>query len=464
MKKYLTALAICLTTATANAATNPFSDVPAGHWAYNAVTRLAAEGVIEGYGDGTFLGNRNITRYEMAQMLAKALAKQPQVTGASRADLDRLAAEFRAELDSLGVRVAELEKHSDMVQFSGIVRADFVRDRAYPWAWLINNNSIHDFTREDTHENSILARFEVDGAVSDKWHALARLEGYVNLTDDDTTDLSLKRIYAQGQLGNATILRLGKFGLLDSENLTNAGFIIDSDYLSGASLEFGNNIKLKLTAGRFNHNYLNLSHGAESNSAMEYIRNKWDNADYQSAELFGNAGKWSWSLGYHRLTTDMMIKSFGTEKEIIGALGVDYHFDNNWTLGLYHSHGTLPVPGDDVFSDDMEKEGYSAQITYKQANPTDAGSFGTWLAYRHLGCYSAIAPTFDGAQLGAKGLEYGLEFVPMQNLKVSFVGFWGRHIGSGDITQTARVAERWLGGHATERYTTHFLGRIEYSF
>ena len=51
MKKYLTALAICLTTATANAATNPFSDVPAGHWAYNAVTRLAAEGVIEGYGD-----------------------------------------------------------------------------------------------------------------------------------------------------------------------------------------------------------------------------------------------------------------------------------------------------------------------------------------------------------------------------------------------------------------------------
>ena len=52
------------------AAANPFSDVPADHWAYDAVTQLAADGVIEGYGDTTFRGNQNITRYEMAQMVA----------------------------------------------------------------------------------------------------------------------------------------------------------------------------------------------------------------------------------------------------------------------------------------------------------------------------------------------------------------------------------------------------------
>ena len=86
MKKSLASL---LTTAfmvgaasTSFAAANPFSDVPAGHWAYDAVTQLAADGVIEGYGDGTFLGNRNITRYEMAQMVAKALARAP--LGSSR--------------------------------------------------------------------------------------------------------------------------------------------------------------------------------------------------------------------------------------------------------------------------------------------------------------------------------------------------------------------------------------------
>ena len=44
------------------AAANPFSDVPRDHWAYDAVTQLAADGVIEGYGDGTYRGDRTITR------------------------------------------------------------------------------------------------------------------------------------------------------------------------------------------------------------------------------------------------------------------------------------------------------------------------------------------------------------------------------------------------------------------
>ena len=57
-------------------AENPFSDVPAGHWAYDAVTVLAANGINEGYGDGTFRGDNNITRYEAATMLAKILEKK----------------------------------------------------------------------------------------------------------------------------------------------------------------------------------------------------------------------------------------------------------------------------------------------------------------------------------------------------------------------------------------------------
>ena len=76
------------TGATTLAAANPFSDVPAGHWAYQSVSKLAAEGIIEGYGDGTYRGDRNITRYEMAQMIAKAMAKNP--SGANKAELNAL--------------------------------------------------------------------------------------------------------------------------------------------------------------------------------------------------------------------------------------------------------------------------------------------------------------------------------------------------------------------------------------
>ena len=52
-------------------AANPFSDVPASHWAAESVAAMVSKGVITGYGDGRFRGERNITRYEAAAMIAK---------------------------------------------------------------------------------------------------------------------------------------------------------------------------------------------------------------------------------------------------------------------------------------------------------------------------------------------------------------------------------------------------------
>ena len=110
------------------AATNPFSDVPADHWAYDAVSQLAADGVIEGYGDTTFRGNQNITRYEMAQMIAKAMAK-PDVSASDKALIDKLAAEFSDELNTLGVRVSNLERNADKVKWNGEARYTYTSTR-----------------------------------------------------------------------------------------------------------------------------------------------------------------------------------------------------------------------------------------------------------------------------------------------------------------------------------------------
>ena len=94
MKKSLVlAMAMALGVTASAYAANPFSDVPAGHWAYDSVNKLAAAGIVDGYGNGTFGGDRLMTRYEMAQIVAKAMAKG--------ANVDRLAAEFADELDSL---------------------------------------------------------------------------------------------------------------------------------------------------------------------------------------------------------------------------------------------------------------------------------------------------------------------------------------------------------------------------
>lgn len=100
---------------------NPFVDVPLNHWAYDAVQTLAAKGVIIGYPDGTFGGQRTMTRYEFAEALARVLAYVEQYGGLAEdvEILSKLAVEFADELAALGVTVADLEatigEHSEAV-------------------------------------------------------------------------------------------------------------------------------------------------------------------------------------------------------------------------------------------------------------------------------------------------------------------------------------------------------------
>ncbi len=101
----------------------PFADVPTDIFAFDAVAELAAKGIIEGYPDGTFKGDRAMTRYEMAMVVARILARIEAIKippppaappiGVAPADLaavQRLVNEFRAELAAQGVRVTAVEE------------------------------------------------------------------------------------------------------------------------------------------------------------------------------------------------------------------------------------------------------------------------------------------------------------------------------------------------------------------
>lgn len=92
---------------------DPFSDVPASHWAYEAVNSMAEKGIIQGFPDGTFKGNTNVTRYQMAMMTAQALAnmgeRRANVAGNDLNNLEKLTVEFADELALLGVKVTSLE-------------------------------------------------------------------------------------------------------------------------------------------------------------------------------------------------------------------------------------------------------------------------------------------------------------------------------------------------------------------
>jgi len=118
-------------------AEQPFSDVPQDHWAYAAIEKLAASGVIEGYPNGTFGGKRNMTRYEFAQAIARIVdrlsagtkgekgdmgpagpAGQPGqvLTPEQQAALDKLMKEFAPELASLRADLTALQKRVEELE------------------------------------------------------------------------------------------------------------------------------------------------------------------------------------------------------------------------------------------------------------------------------------------------------------------------------------------------------------
>jgi len=124
-----------------SASATPFSDVPANSWAYQAIQSLAADGLVEGYPDGKFKGDRPLTRYEMAVIVARVIAKL-QANGAgyaSKSDLDtlqKLIDSLKDELDSLGVRVSNLEDALDALD----KRTKFAQSIALHGAILDNNS------------------------------------------------------------------------------------------------------------------------------------------------------------------------------------------------------------------------------------------------------------------------------------------------------------------------------------
>ncbi len=126
MKRISMLLVLAMVLSTVAASANPFSDVPFSHWAYDAVNKLAAKGILQGYPDGTYKGEKHVTRYALAMVTAKMLANVEQmlekgigtnlVTKSDLQTLEKLTVEFADELALLGVKVTALEDDMQVVK------------------------------------------------------------------------------------------------------------------------------------------------------------------------------------------------------------------------------------------------------------------------------------------------------------------------------------------------------------
>ena len=354
MKKSLVlAMAMALGVTASAYAANPFSDVPAGHWAYDAVNKLAAEGVVDGYPDGTYGGDKLMTRYEMAQIVAKAMAKG--------ANVDKLAAEFADELDSLGVRVANLEKKADNVKITGQIRASY-KD--------VDGD-------KNGHAGQLRNRLFVNGAINEDWTYTGRLQNiqtYTNESGDD--DLEMNWAFVSGRVGGVKV-DAGRMDFTYSD-------VVDMR-ADGVKLVYGDDVKLTGWA------YKAASDNYVSGSQFD-------------KEIFGDDGKGN--------TKDTLVESgdrfytVGVEANIgVVDTAVRYYNADNWrnqeiweaavagevvkdlTLKGAYFYGDA----DDV--DSLDNNGWLVGLAYRGAKASEPGSWGLYANWNDRPFATYLIPT-----------------------------------------------------------------------
>lgn len=414
----ITAALVVGAASTTFAAANPFSDVPADSWAYDAVTTLAADGVIDGYPDGTYKGQNTMTRYEMAQIVARAMAKT-DLEKADKSLVDKLAAEFADELDNLGVRVADLEKKSDNVVWKGELRYRYV-DASSDAVSKITGKKYND---NDTSQ--VMFRLEPKAYIGDTgWTANVRVDYEMKADEDANGKTVVARAYAKGPIGHNTTVTAGRIPLLDTY-----GMLLD-EHMSGAQIDItsgsNKNFTTSLLAGRYNP-----GHDNPEKIDGQIIDNI--TSDFYAAQFNYKSEKFDANAMYAIMNNiEPGSKDWGTwagstmydyDKMNIWSVGGLYRFDNNWGL-----LGQYAVNTESDNSDD--KQAYMAELQYKNANIADPGSWGAYVAYRHFGKDVTIATTYKDVFNNQKGFAIGASYVPVENLLASVKYFDGKDIDS----------------------------------
>lgn len=371
------------------AAANPFSDVPADHWAYDSVSKLAAEGVINGYTDGSFEGNSTMSRYEMAQIVAKAMANQEKVNADQKAMIDKLAAEFSDELASLGVRVAALESKIDNVKWGGIVRFTESTNRCE--------------AAEDGSVNRVEIRLMPQITINDNWTANARIRANINTKDNSQTDdgTFVDRLWAQGKYDNFTV----KIGKLPHILKSTHGMIYDNG-MSGIEATFGKDVQLTLAAGR-----------------TEQVLEKAEASDYLAAEVNYANGKLEAGTSYSR---------FGGLKIVDGTMntwgvGAKYQFDSKWAVQADYARNNLEAKkGYDV------KDAYNYQLTYGTFKKATPGTFEVYAAYRKINSNIYPGSTYDTLDGATKGWLVGTQVGLAKNVYSKLEYFMAKDYNNND--------------------------------
>jgi hypothetical protein len=322
------------TTVQAASVQESFNDVPQGHWAYQAVTALAKDGLIKGYGDGTFRGDQPLSRYEFALLTTKALNKYETASANDQAVIDKLTAEFAPELNRLGARLAKVEKKTNS-WISGETRLRAIADNpSTPNGHKLSGADQFDFRQ----------RIIIKGDINDKTSLYARLVAQGTLRgrnpsssssgSDTTVALDMANITAKDVLGLSRI-RLGRsaldpitFGLLSKADSAD-GLLAEKKIGKSTITAYTGNVKW--TDRKFEDSNVTYS------DAHQITTGQW---------TYRPSSKWTLKTGYY--WADIPGTSTPTGMGTLNTNVGSFDSSRGYTLGVGYKFGGLTLFGDYV--------------------------------------------------------------------------------------------------------------------
>ena len=417
MKKSLVlAMAMALGVTASAYAANPFSDVPAGHWAYDSISKLAAAGVIEGYGDDTFRGDRLMTRYEMAQIVARAMAKG--------ANVDKLAAEFADELEKLNVRVAALEKKSDNVKITGEIRYHYKHQK--------NTN----FDDKRYSETGLRSRLYFTGKVNDNWNYVGRIQNQqwfhksdepdVGNKGDEGTEFNIAKL--EGRLGGVNVIA-GR-----DDDVFADGYIYDGEH-DAIKLSYGDKWYVSGAYGKLT----DLNDDDFPNTATKFF----------TAEIGSNIeGSFvNGKIGYlkNKFGADGEKVYNGDDNVGIWYVGADFNVAKDLAFNAMYLRSNRDKFTVDDTNYESKKDGYVFGLGYKGAEASEPGSWGLTARYYNQGRGTYLAHTIDGETgfaTGFKGWSIGGEVAVAKNM-VASVTYYDTKALKGEQEDNAKAKVIW---------------------
>lgn len=384
---------------------NPFVDVPRDHWAYKAVNQLVKAGLINGY-QSKFNGSQVLTRYEMAQLVEKAMNYKGKVDGKTQDALNMLSAEFSPELTSIEERIAELENRSHAFNlYSGDIRI------RYPRVELKKDGKVIESTASPAARTTLSFR----GDVNDSWsyRVMLRSTNNFDISGHETTSSLVQSAYLSGKVGEATI----GFGRMSTLPLD--GSLWDT-YYDGIRVGFGQTLKTTLYVGKHSRASV-IPYDKSDPSKGNYIRSGSTNAS--QTRLYGGLLDYKFNdrsrlRGVYYQIDAVDFSDDVTNKYKVWQTMLDHDLGNDFDLRATYGESKAK----------MDNKNLTVKLGYGKALRSRPGTSSMWVSYRDVERFFAygsstymtdpISWSADPVTTrhNARIWEFGHSFIPMKNM------------------------------------------------